>query len=106
VWAFALGALLVLALAGIAIPNFVSPPSRRVSPKNACIQNLKEIDGAAQQWALANSRLPADSYSLTNPAVLRYLKGSVMPKCPSGGKYSAAPNLAGSPTCTVSGHTL
>ena len=37
-------------LAAIAIPNFVR--ARTQSQKNACINNLRQIDGAIQQWAL------------------------------------------------------
>jgi prepilin-type N-terminal cleavage/methylation domain-containing protein len=37
-------------LAAIAIPNFVR--ARTTSQQNACINNLRLIDGAKQQWAL------------------------------------------------------
>lgn len=37
-------------LAAIAIPNFIR--SRTKSQQNACINNLRQIDGAKQQWAL------------------------------------------------------
>ena len=37
-------------LAAIAIPNFVR--ARATSQTNACINNLRQIDGAKQQWAL------------------------------------------------------
>jgi prepilin-type N-terminal cleavage/methylation domain-containing protein len=37
-------------LAAIAIPNFVR--ARTTSQKNACINNLRQLDGAKQQWAL------------------------------------------------------
>jgi prepilin-type N-terminal cleavage/methylation domain-containing protein len=37
-------------LAAIAIPNFVR--ARQTSQTNACINNLRQIDGAKQQWAL------------------------------------------------------
>ncbi|MGA2660472.1 MAG: type II secretion system protein [Verrucomicrobiota bacterium] len=37
-------------LAAIAIPNFVT--ARQTSQTNACINNLRQIDGAKQQWAL------------------------------------------------------
>src|SRR5947209_15847318 len=37
-------------LAAIAIPHFVR--ARTTSQKNACINNLRQIDGAKQQWAL------------------------------------------------------
>ena len=37
-------------LAAIAIPNFVK--ARQTSQTNACINNLRQIDAAKQQWAL------------------------------------------------------
>jgi prepilin-type N-terminal cleavage/methylation domain-containing protein len=43
-------------LAAIAIPNFVQ--ARKTSQTNACINNLRQIDGAKQQWALDNGQLP------------------------------------------------
>src|SRR5216684_4170142 len=39
-------------LAGIAIPNFVK--ARTTSQANACINNLRQMDGAAQEWAVEN----------------------------------------------------
>ena len=66
-------------LAAIAIPNFVR--ARTTSQMNACINNLRQIDGAAQQWALetkqATNAVPAFS------DVSGYLKSSVV--CPAGG---------------------
>ncbi len=41
-------------LAAIAIPNFVH--ARQVSQTNACINNLRQIDAAKQQWALENGQ--------------------------------------------------
>ena len=37
-------------LAAIAIPNFIR--ARTKSQQNACINNLRQVDGAKQQWAL------------------------------------------------------
>ncbi len=37
-------------LAAIAIPNFIK--ARATSQANACINNLRQIDAAKQQWAL------------------------------------------------------
>src|SRR6266581_1481624 len=37
-------------LAAIAIPNFVK--ARKTAQTNACINNLRQIDAAKQQWAL------------------------------------------------------
>ena len=46
-------------LAAIAIPNFVK--ARTASQKNACIANLKQIDGAKASWALEQKKNNADT---------------------------------------------
>ncbi len=45
-------------LAAIAIPNFVK--ARASSQTNACINNLRQIDSAKQEWALENGKTSAD----------------------------------------------
>ena len=90
-------------LAAIAIPNFVK--ARTTAQVNACIANLKQLDGAAQQWALENKKSGTDSVSAA--LVTDYLKGNRVPTCPAGGTYSAAFTVSGAPACTVGGaHTL
>jgi len=66
-------------LAAIAIPNFIR--ARTTSQKNACINNLRQIDGAIQQWALENKKDSAATVGFTD--VSPYLKNAVI--CPSGG---------------------
>jgi prepilin-type N-terminal cleavage/methylation domain-containing protein len=66
-------------LAAIAIPNFVR--ARTTSQKNACINNLRQIDGAVQQWALENKKDPAAVVIFGD--IKDYLKSAVI--CPSGG---------------------
>jgi prepilin-type N-terminal cleavage/methylation domain-containing protein len=85
-------------LAAIAIPNFVR--ARTQSQKNACINNLRQIDGANQQWALENK--VAASATVTFASISPYLKNSVI--CPSGGtafsdSYSLSAGITGKPTC-------
>ena len=50
-------------LAAIAIPDFVK--ARTLSQKNACIANLKQMDGAKATWAMElkhnNTETPADT---------------------------------------------
>ena len=91
-------------LAAIAIPNFVK--ARATAQKNSCIADLKQIDGAVQQWALENKKAATDTYALTDTTMLAYLKGSTLPACPGGGTYTAGGTVSGSPTCDVAGHTL
>src|SRR5690242_19532272 len=66
-------------LAAIAIPNFIK--ARTTSQKNACINNLRQIDGAIQQWALENKKDTTATVAFTD--ISSYLKNSVV--CPSGG---------------------
>ena len=44
-------------LAAIAIPNFIK--ARQISQKNACIANMKQIEGAKATWALENKKTGA-----------------------------------------------
>ncbi|MEW6303452.1 MAG: hypothetical protein AB1705_08285 [Verrucomicrobiota bacterium] len=77
--------------------------SRQPAARNSCIANLKQIDGATQQWALENKKLSTD---IASPAgVAEYLKGGQQPGCPFGGKYIIR-TVSESPLCTVVGHTL
>ena len=70
-------------LASIAVPNFVK--ARTTAQMNACISNLRQIDGAVQQWALDTKQ--SDTANVTPQDVLPYLKNAVV--CPSGGKTFA-----------------
>jgi len=70
-------------LASIAIPNFVK--ARTTAQMNACISNLRQVDGAIQQWALDTKQ--GDTASVTATDILSYMKNSVV--CPSGGKTFA-----------------
>jgi len=92
-------------LAAIAIPNFIK--ARASSQRNACIANLKQIDGAKATWALENKKLNTDTpvetdlYGDTN-----YIR--VQPLCPGGGTYTIN-NVATRPVCSLGaseGHAL
>ncbi len=93
-------------LAAIAIPNFVK--ARATAQRNSCIANLKQVDGAVQQWALETKKAATDTYALTDTALLEYLKGSQLPVCPGGGAYTAGVTVSAVPSCNLSadGHTL
>ena len=90
-------------LAAIAIPNFVR--ARTTSQKNACINNLRQLDGAVQQWALENQKQGSDTVTTAN--ITPYLKSSIMPIEPAGGGYTLV-DVQTTPTCSLSaslGHT-
>src|ERR1700745_3939444 len=80
-------------LAAIAIPNFVR--ARTTSQQNACINNLRQFDGAVQQYALENKWASSANYTLT--ALQPYIKLTTagnLPACPAGGSYTAGANVA------------
>ncbi len=89
-------------LAAIAIPNFSK--ARSTAQKNACIVNLRQIDGAKQMWATENRKTDTDVP--TEADIAPYLKGNQMPTCPgTGAKYNIRA-ISESPTCDTPGHTL
>jgi prepilin-type N-terminal cleavage/methylation domain-containing protein len=90
-------------LAAIAIPNFIR--ARTTSQKNACINNLRQIDGAVQQYALENKKAASDTVQETD--VTPYLKNSLA--CPAGGtafvdSYKVT-DCQTQPTCIAPGGT-
>jgi len=66
-------------LAAIAIPNFVK--AREAAQLNTCLANLRQIDGAKDQWAIENGKSTDDPAN--KGEVLTYLRGAE-PKCPVG----------------------
>ncbi|MFH1190550.1 MAG: prepilin-type N-terminal cleavage/methylation domain-containing protein [Candidatus Omnitrophota bacterium] len=89
-------------LAAIAIPNFVK--ARETAQRNACIANLKQIQGAAQVWAIDTGAASGDS-ATSAVLVPNYLKG--WPKC--GTNSYVATTVAGTPVCPTTGsvgHTI
>jgi len=92
-------------LASIAVPNFVR--ARTCSQTSACINNLRQMDGAVQQWALENKKKSDDQYTLSNlqPYIKLAADGN-LPKCPANGVYSPGACVTNPPICSVSGHAL
>ena len=88
-------------LAAIAIPNFVR--ARTSSQANACINNLRQIDGAIQQWALETKQ--AAGAAVVEANVTPYLKAaSVCPSAGVGANFAGSYGLtfvSNSPTCLV-----
>jgi len=74
-----------------------------VAQRNTCINNLKQIDAAKQQWALVNNKTDVDVPTVQD--LLPYLKSGSFPVCPGGGTYTI--NAVGlPPTCSIPGHVL
>ncbi len=90
-------------LAAVALPNFIK--TRTTVNKNACINNLKQIDSAMQQWALELKKNPSDPISFAD--ISAYLKNGTF--CPAGGRTFSdsylITTLASEPLCQKSPQT-
>ena len=91
-------------LAAIAIPNFVK--ARASSQTNACIANLKQLEGAKANYAL-EAKLSATATVLMDDVCGTGKFISRTPLCPGGGTYAIG-NVDVTPTCSLTavGHLL
>ena len=96
-------------LAAIAIPNFLK--ARSTSQQNACINNLRQIDAADQQWALETGQAPTAAVVAANitPYLGRGAGGSlnsvVCPLDPAKAFASSytITTVGVTPTCAING---
>ncbi len=87
-------------MAAIAIPAVVK--GRAKAQENACINNLRMIDSAKEQWAMAGSKNDGDP--VDEAGIAEYIRGGI-PTCPQGGTYTPGP-IGQLPTCSHPGHSL
>jgi prepilin-type N-terminal cleavage/methylation domain-containing protein len=92
-------------LAAIAIPNFIRARSK--SQQNACINNLRQIDAAINEWALENGQTTGNSVSgvMVISAYIKLNSNSSVPGCPAGGTY-ATTSVGANPQVKCSLSTL
>ncbi|HXC35427.1 MAG TPA: type II secretion system protein [Candidatus Acidoferrales bacterium] len=96
-------------LAAIAIPNFVK--ARATSQQNACINNMRQISAAVNEWALETGQVSgsaacAGTITTFGPDLSPYIQlnsASSIPPCPAGGTYTvAAVGVIPQVTCSLS----
>jgi prepilin-type N-terminal cleavage/methylation domain-containing protein len=89
-------------LAAIAIPNFVK--ARATSQQNACINNMRQLNAAINEWALEAGQTTGSSVNNNNlTPYIQLNANSSLPGCPAGGTYTlgAVGNLP-QVTCSLS----
>jgi len=98
----ALSVVILPMMMAIAVPNFVK--ARQTAQNNACINNLRMIDGAKQTCALEKKLTAEDTPTAQDlKPYLRQDFNSL--RCPAGGRYSI--NKVGEPpTCSIPNHVL
>src|SRR5450830_1764065 len=83
-------------LAAIAIPSFMR--ARMTSQKNACINNLRQIEAAKDQYALENGLTNLGTINASDAVAFSNL---VAGTAPSGGYMKAYPNCPASTNSAV-----
>ena len=86
---------IIAILAAVAIPNFVR--YRKTSQMNACISNLKQIQGAVEQAKMGGVAKPAGTDIIGSDKFIK-----VTPKCPGAGTYTLPQGDTDNPTCSIS----
>jgi len=100
---------IIALLATIAIPSMIN--SREAGRIRMCIDNLRQIDDAKQQWALENGKTSADQPvdSDIQPYLGRGVRG-VLPWCPADNSKSFTASykinqIQTPPICNISSTT-
>jgi len=91
-------------LAAMAIPSFAN--ARANAQAKACINNLTQIDAAAEEFALENGKKDGDAIHYPDD-LTPYIKLNAarsLPGCPAGGIYSMS-TVGTSPVCSL-GNTV
>ena len=90
-------------LAAIALPGFQK--AREASQENACINNLRVIEGAMDQYAIEENQQTGGEVDLSDDLVGPGNYIDETPECPAGGTYDVS-NIGTAPTCDIDGHEL
>jgi hypothetical protein len=80
--------------------------AQKAQNDNACINNLRLIDAAKQQWALEYKKQTTDTPTMDDlrPYIGRGPNGE-LPVCPDGGTYTIG-TVGEKPTCSNPAHVL
>jgi prepilin-type N-terminal cleavage/methylation domain-containing protein len=87
-------------LAAMAIPNFMH--SRAEVQARVCINNLTQIESAAEEFALENGKKDGDAINYPGDLTpfIKLNAARSIPGCPAGGTYSISA-VGTSPVCSL-----
>jgi len=93
---------IIALLAAIAIPNLLRAVAK--SQSAACINNLRQLDTAIQQFSVVAGKHVGDVINFPDDLTpyIRLTKDKVLPVCPGGGSYSlTAVGMVPSALCSL-----
>lgn len=85
-------------LAVMAIPALLR--ARESSQRVRCVDNLRQIDAAKEQWAMEN--FAAEGDEVDEGRLAPYFQRG-FPRCPAGGNYTINP-VGTPPECSIETH--
>lgn len=91
--------LIIGILLGVAVPQWMR--AREAARGKACVDNLRLIDGAKEQWAMENRKGAGDAV-VEADLWPHYLKGNAFPTCAGGGAYTIG-TIGQPPQCSLHG---
>jgi hypothetical protein len=85
----------------IAIPNYIG--GGHGSPANTCINNLRQIDAAANQFALEHNKTNGEAIKFPDDLTpyIKLTREDKISPCPFGGIYHIS-KVGEAPTCSLS----
>ncbi len=95
--------LIIGLLAALAVPTFVRARDR--TRMNTCINNLRQMESAIQQWAMEDGDNTNPNTGMAPADWEAFIRGGI-PECPSGGDYTIPGSVDDPPTCSEDDHLL
>jgi len=82
------------------VPNFIR--ARSTSCCNACINNLRQVDAAANQFALEHHKMKGDAINFPDDLTpyIKFNSAGKIPQCPDGDHYTLK-HVGDTPTCSL-----
>ena len=87
--------MIIALLALIAVPQLAA--NRRTAQRSCCVNNLRQINGAIQQYMLQNATTAVPRKN----RIRNMFQTGVFPTCPANGKYTMPAIDTGLPTCSL-----
>jgi prepilin-type N-terminal cleavage/methylation domain-containing protein len=91
--------LIIGLLAAIAVPGFAR--ARADARAKTCVNNLRLIEAAKDQWAMATNAAEGDAVVVADDEYIQQFKGNTEPVCPVGSTAYTVGVVGSPPECAA-----